>query len=189
MFELYPKKSFHCSVTNPCDRLLLSPTLPPFNVFIWLTQTLSPPLVLLHNESVWQIASITATRIAVRAESWIRLSKPCGMGRHHTLNHLLSYRLCLPNLCHVTWEGTECVFSACLPYTTYIPVRNLSFPVRCAVAGKSNNYVYMHAYKCHINTPSTSPGNKDSDCVLLFWLICRCGSNKDTNISSGLNVL
>ncbi len=109
---------------------------------------LSPPLVLLHNEcvcvcnTVWQTASIATSGIVLGSESWIRLSKPCGLGRRHALNHILSYRLCLRNLCHVTWEAAECVLSGCLRYTTHNPVRHLSFFVHGAV----------QSYKCHINT-------------------------------------
>lgn len=95
--------------------LLITSTLSPFTVFIWLTEILSPAVC------DRQTDSISASRIAPRAESWITLSWPCGLGRRHALNHILSYRLCLPNLCHVTWEAAECVSSACLRYTTYNP--------------------------------------------------------------------
>lgn len=108
VFKLHPHKSFHCPVWEP---LLLCPSYS----FTWLTETLYH---LLHNESVcntvwvcvWRTASISAGQIVLWAESWIRLSKPCGFGRRHALNRILSYRLCLPNLYHVTWEVIECLF-------------------------------------------------------------------------------
>lgn len=65
--------------------------------------------------------------------------------------------------------------SACLPYTTYNPVRRLSFFVHHASAGKDNHYMYTQAYKRHMNTQLVT-------CELRFLLcpaflsICGCGS-------------
>lgn len=105
------------------------------------------------------------------------------LGRHHALKHILSSHLCSPNLCHVTWEVTECVpFAHCTPYN---PVWHLSVFVHCCVDGKNKPLhvvcKQVFKYKCMIKPAVVC---EDFYYVLDFWLICGCGGNKDRHCRS-----
>lgn len=58
----------------------------------------------------------TANQIVARSESWIRLMKPPGLGRHHTLNHISSYRLCSlnPSPCHLRDDWVPVCLCVCV---------------------------------------------------------------------------
>lgn len=100
------------------------------------------------------------------------------LGRHHALKHILSSHLCPPNLCHVTWEVTECVpFAHCTPYNPSAIFLSL-FTVLWMGKNKPLHVVckQVFKYKCMIKP---APMCEDFYYVLHFWLICGCGGNKD----------
>lgn len=130
--------------------LLISSTRPPFTMFICLRD----PIAFTAQWVCVCVSDRQTLSAPVQshcgAESWIRLSKPCGLGRRHILNHILSYLLCLPNLCHATWELAECVLSACVCLTQHTIQSDIFLSL--FAAGKDGHYTYMYGYKYHVNS-------------------------------------
>lgn len=98
-------------------------------------------------------ASVSASQTAVWAESWRGLSKPCGFGSHQALNRVSLYHLCLPNLCHVTWEEAEWEPSVCSHCGRYPPFRRLQW-VASACSCRLKNVILKHGYTISKHTGS-----------------------------------
>lgn len=99
--------------------------LPPVQVFLWLTEALSPPRM--HNASacvsVRVSVCLTDSHYPRLSNCWPvgeTLSKPRGLGRRRAFNSISPYRLCWLNLCHVTWECVCCLRVCVTQHTIHL---------------------------------------------------------------------